>query len=55
MTGNAGGKIHAMKFRADGSREWDRPVGDGTANTIQTVIQTADGGYVILALRQNPV
>ena len=55
MTGNSGGEIHAMKFRADRSREWDRPIGDGTSNIIRKVIQTADGGYVILALRQNPV
>lgn len=52
---NGGNDLHAMKFRTDGSREWDRPVGDGTANAVQKVIQTRDGGYVILALRQNPV
>jgi len=31
------------------------PVKDGAANTVQKVIQTRDGGCVILALRQNPV
>jgi hypothetical protein len=50
---DAQNKLHAMKFSPDGAREWDRIVADGTSGTIRKVIQTADGGYVILSLRQN--
>jgi hypothetical protein len=53
MTGSGGGALHALKFRADGSREWDRIAGDGSADTVVAVIQARDGGYVILAERQN--
>jgi hypothetical protein len=52
---NGGNNLHALKFNASGNTEWDRPAGDGTPDTVRKVIQTADGGYVILALRQNPV
>jgi len=48
-------ELHAMKFSATGTREWDRVVRKGVAGTIKKVIQTADGGYVILVLQQNPV
>ena len=53
MTGTGGGKLHALKFRADGSREWDRVAGDGSADTVVAIIPARDGGYVILAERQN--
>jgi hypothetical protein len=49
----SGIELHALKFRADGSQEWDRIVGDGTADHIRRVIQTTDGGYVIVATREN--
>jgi hypothetical protein len=42
-----------MKISANGTREWDRVVANGLAGTIKKVIQTADGGYVILAMREN--
>jgi len=50
---NAENRLHAMKFSADGTREWDRIAGDGTNGKIKDVIQTADGGYLILALRRS--
>ncbi|MCK9581503.1 MAG: hypothetical protein M0Q92_13795 [Methanoregula sp.] len=53
MSGYAGGDLHALKLRDDGSVDWDRVVGDGTADTVRKVIQTADGGFIILAERQN--
>jgi len=46
-------ELHAMKISANGTREWDRVVANGLAGTIKKVIQTADGGYVILAMREN--
>jgi hypothetical protein len=46
-------ELHAMKFSAAGTREWDRVVRTGVAGTIKKVIQTADGGYVILVLQQH--
>jgi len=45
-------ELHAMKLSADGTREWDQVVANGLAGTIKKVIQTTDGGYVILALRE---
>jgi hypothetical protein len=50
---NGAGEIHATKYLADGIVVWDRVVGDGTADMIRQVIQTRDGGYVILAQREN--
>jgi hypothetical protein len=50
---NGEGEIHATKYLADGFVVWDRVVGDGTTDTIRQVIQTRDGGYVILAQREN--
>ena len=57
MTSTSGGKkeLRIMKFSADGTQEWHRSVGDGTPDTVVKVIQTSDGGYVLLLLRQNPV
>jgi len=46
-------ELHAMKISADGTREWDHVVANGLAGTIKKVIQTKDGGYVILAMREN--
>jgi len=53
-TGAYGGdEAHALKVRADGSREWETAITDVRPDTIEKVIQTSDGGYVILATRQN--
>ncbi|MFA5253548.1 MAG: hypothetical protein WC367_02615 [Methanoregula sp.] len=53
-SGAYGGDVaHAMKLRADGSREWETTITDVRPDTIKKVIQTSDGGYVILATRQN--
>lgn len=53
-TGAYGGdEAHALKLRADGSTEWETSITDVRPDTIEKVIQTSDGGYVILATRQN--
>jgi len=53
-TGAYGGDVaHALKVRANGSREWETAITDVRPDTIEKVIQTSDGGYVILATRQN--
>jgi len=53
-SGAYGGDVaHAMKLRADGSREWESAITDVRPDTIKKVIQTSEGGYVILATRQN--
>jgi hypothetical protein len=48
-------ELHAIKLSADGAVEWDHVVLKGMDGTIVRALATADGGYAILALRQNRV
>lgn len=45
--------LHAMKLDSDGKMVWDRGIADVRANYVKKVIQTSDGGYAILALKEN--
>jgi hypothetical protein len=46
-------RLHAVYLNPDGSRAWDREIPKVTVNYIEKVIQTSDGGYAILALKEN--
>jgi hypothetical protein len=45
--------LHAVLLHPDGSRAWDREIPDVAVSSVIKVLQTSDGGYVILALREN--
>lgn len=45
--------LHARKLTATGSVEWDHGVLTKMNGLIKRVIQTSDGGYVILIMREN--
>jgi photosystem II stability/assembly factor-like uncharacterized protein len=47
-----GNTLHAMKFRTDAGKEWDRVIEGVSVTSVRQVIQTSDGGYAILALLQ---
>lgn len=42
--------FHALRFDAVGTLVWDRPLSIGSIQEVKRVIQTADGGYAILAM-----
>jgi hypothetical protein len=42
--------FHALRFDAAGTLAWDRPLSIGSIQEVKRVIQTADGGYAILAM-----
>ncbi|MEN6517925.1 MAG: hypothetical protein ABFC38_06995 [Methanospirillum sp.] len=44
--------FHALRFDAAGTLVWDRPLSIGSIQEVKRVIQTADGGYAILAMSQ---
>lgn len=50
---NTAKELHARRFGPDGSLALDQVVGDGTIDQVVRVLQKADGGYVILAQREN--
>jgi hypothetical protein len=52
--GSAEGGLHARKFFADGTVDWDREIPAVKANYVRQVIETTDGGYAVLAVRENP-
>lgn len=43
---------HALRFDAAVTLVWDRPLSRGSIQEVKRVIQTADGGYPILATSQ---
>jgi hypothetical protein len=45
--------LHAVRIDPDGTLFWDREIPGVTVNYVEKVIQTSDGGYVILAMREN--
>ena len=45
--------LHAMKLNPDTSRAWDRTISGVVVNYAKKVIQTSDGGYAILAVKEN--
>jgi hypothetical protein len=45
--------LHAMKLDSDGNLVWEHGIDDVRANYLKKVIQTADGGYAILVLKEN--
>jgi hypothetical protein len=49
----SGNLLHARKFSADGTLEWDRQIPGVKANYVRQVIETTDGGYAVLAVREN--
>jgi len=52
--GKAGSsRLHAVKLGPGGKQEWDRGIPGVQVNHVHRVIQTADGGYAILAIREN--
>ncbi len=52
--GDASGNfLHARKFYGDGTLEWDRDIPGVTANYVRNIIETSDGGYAVLAVREN--
>jgi hypothetical protein len=46
-------RLHATRLDRDGTLIWDREIQGVVANQIKKVIQTSDGGYVILAVNDN--
>lgn len=42
--------FHALRFDAAGTLVWDHPLSIGSIQEVKRVIQTADGGYAILAM-----
>lgn len=52
--GKAGSiRLHAVKIGPGGGQEWDRGIPGVQVSHVHRVIQTADGGYAILAVREN--
>jgi hypothetical protein len=49
----AGASIRAIRLDRDGNLSWDREIPGVSANHVEKVVQIADGGYVILALKEN--
>ena len=49
----SGNLLHARKFSADGTLEWDREIPGVKANYVRQVIETSDEGYAVLAVREN--
>lgn len=41
--------FHALRFDAGGTLVWNHPLSPGSIREVKRVIQTADGGYAILA------
>jgi hypothetical protein len=46
-------RLHAVKLTADGSTVWDREIAGVAADSVKKIIPTSDGGYTILALKEN--
>ena len=44
--------FHALRFDVEGHLLWDRALSIGTIREVKRVIQTSDGGYVILAMSE---
>jgi len=44
--------FHALRFDAGGALVWNRPLSLGSIREVTRVIQTADGGYAILAMTE---
>jgi hypothetical protein len=45
--------LHAIRLGPDGTLSWDREIQGVVVNYVEKVIQTQDGGYVILAMKEN--
>ncbi len=52
--GRADRPLHAIRLDPDGTLSWDREIRGVVVNYVEKVIQTRDGGYVILAMRESP-
>lgn len=44
--------FHALRFNAEGTLVWNHPLSIGSIREVTRVIQTADGGYAILAMTE---
>lgn len=44
--------FHALRFDSAGHQLWDRALSIGTIREVKWVIQTSDGGYVIIAMSE---
>lgn len=42
------GNLHVVKLSSEGTLQWDMAVPNVTVNKVKKIIQTTDGGYVIL-------
>jgi hypothetical protein len=42
------GTLHIVKLRMDGSIDWDRAVQGPVVNSVSQIMQTSDGGYVLV-------
>jgi hypothetical protein len=51
--GRADRPLHAIRLDPNGTLSWDREIRGVVVNYVEKVIQTSDGGYVILAMREN--
>lgn len=45
--------LHAIQLDSEGSLVWEQEVSGVTVDSLRKVMQTSDGGYVILALKEN--
>ncbi|MDD5048867.1 MAG: hypothetical protein PHH09_08030, partial [Methanoregulaceae archaeon] len=51
--GRGGASVHAIRLDHEENQLWDREIPGIRANHVEEVVQIADGGYVILALKEN--
>ncbi|MCA9703002.1 MAG: hypothetical protein KC400_04060 [Methanolinea sp.] len=51
--GRGGASVHAIRLDHEENQSWDREIPGIRANHVEEVVQIADGGYVILALKEN--
>jgi len=51
--GRADRSLHAIRLDPAGTLIWDREIPGVVVNSVRLVIQTSDGGYAILALKEN--
>ena len=45
--------FHARRFNGAGALAWDREPPTGLISRVLKVVQTSDGGYAVLALRDD--
>ncbi|QRR01429.1 CBM96 family carbohydrate-binding protein [Dyadobacter sandarakinus] len=47
--------LWVVKLAADGTKEWDKTVGSGDWNHLQSIVQAPDGGYLLATSSENGI